>query len=193
MTAWLQCDHLLAEGTCDASLPGLSPDGMASEVAMCNAIHAALEGYTARTVSIAELADWTLGQPFASCALGASGGGAGCPAPGTRIRAAGSGAAGPGLWLVRDDGDVKSRSGCDSRPGPKVPHVGSQHGAPKASGRDENEHVRQMIPRPQRPMQPDTPGDQTAGMRPLLRGGGKQAVHPAHRVGHAIDQQRIGA
>ena len=62
MTDWLQYDRGLAEETYDASLPGLSPDGMASEAAMRNAILAALDGDTSRTVSIAEVADWTLGQ-----------------------------------------------------------------------------------------------------------------------------------
>ncbi len=62
MTDWLQYDRALAEETYDASLPGLSPDGMASEAAMRNAILAALDGDTSRTVSIAEVADWTLGQ-----------------------------------------------------------------------------------------------------------------------------------
>jgi NitT/TauT family transport system substrate-binding protein/sulfonate transport system substrate-binding protein len=63
MADWLNYDRALAEETYDASLQGMSQDGTAGEVAMRNAIQAALEGTTAgRTVGIGDVADWTLAQ-----------------------------------------------------------------------------------------------------------------------------------
>jgi NitT/TauT family transport system substrate-binding protein len=63
MADWLGYDRALAEETYDASLQGMSADGTAGEVAMRNAIQAALEGGSAgRTVAIADVADWSLAQ-----------------------------------------------------------------------------------------------------------------------------------
>jgi ABC-type nitrate/sulfonate/bicarbonate transport system substrate-binding protein len=63
MADWLGYDRALAEETYDASLQGMSADGTAGEVAMRNAIQAALEGGSAaRTVAITDVADWSLAQ-----------------------------------------------------------------------------------------------------------------------------------
>ena len=60
---WMGYDRALAEATYDESLVGMSQDGTAGEVAMRNAIQAALEGASgSRTVGIGEVADWSLAQ-----------------------------------------------------------------------------------------------------------------------------------